>query len=53
MVQTASQKEHFGNFEKMYFHPELNRGVPLSEVLQYFAWHGDHHIGHVRSTWKS
>ena len=41
------------DFEKMYFHPELNRGVPLSEVLQYFAWHGDHHIGHVRSTWKS
>jgi len=40
------------DFEKMYFHPELDRGVPLSEVLQYFAWHGEHHIGHVNSTWK-
>lgn len=40
------------DFEKMYFHPKLDRGVPLSEVLQYFAWHGEHHTEHVKSAWK-
>lgn len=31
-----------------YVHPESGR-VPLDRALQLYAWHGDHHLAHVRS----
>ncbi len=32
---------------RAYVHPESGR-VPLAHALQLYAWHGDHHVAHVR-----
>lgn len=38
------------DWKKRYIHPESDRGVmPLDHVLAMYAWHCDHHIGHVKS----
>jgi hypothetical protein len=39
------------DWKRGYIHPEAkDRGViPLEEVLAAYAWHSDHHLGHVRS----
>jgi hypothetical protein len=34
-------------FQKTYRHPELGV-VPLDAVLAQYAWHGNHHVAHVR-----
>ena len=34
-------------WERAYVHPESGR-VPLEQALQLYAWHGDHHLAHVR-----
>lgn len=31
-----------------YFHPEKNRVVILKEALASYAWHCDHHLGHIK-----
>jgi hypothetical protein len=36
-----------GEFQKTYRHPELGV-VPLDAALAQYAWHGNHHIAHVR-----
>jgi hypothetical protein len=36
------------DFERRYDHPELLRTVPLREVVQMYAWHGDHHLAHIQ-----
>jgi hypothetical protein len=37
-------------WKRGYIHPEGNRGpVPLGEVLALYAWHCDHHLGHIKS----
>jgi hypothetical protein len=34
-----------------YIHPESDRGVMrVDVVLAMYAWHGDHHIAHIRET---
>lgn len=33
---------------KGYYHPEQQRVVTLAEAIQLYAWHGEHHCGHVR-----
>lgn len=35
-------------WQRVYLHPESGR-VPLERALQLYAWHGDHHLAHVRS----
>jgi hypothetical protein len=35
-------------WRRAYVHPESGR-VPLERALQLYAWHGDHHVAHVRS----
>ena len=32
-----------------YIHPEMQRFLPLEEVLSLYAWHGKHHVAHVTS----
>jgi hypothetical protein len=34
-------------FDRRYDHPELLRTVPIREVVQMYAWHGDHHLAHI------
>ena len=36
------------DWDRCYDHPELLRRVPLREVLQMYAWHGDHHLAHIQ-----
>jgi hypothetical protein len=36
------------DFERMYMHPEHGRLFSLDEALQSYAWHGDHHLAHIR-----
>ena len=36
------------DFEKKYFHPEMEKEWNLYEVVALYAWHCNHHLGHVR-----
>lgn len=35
------------DLQRGYFHPEQQRVVSLAEAIQLYAWHGEHHCGHV------
>ena len=36
------------DLQKGYIHPETNKHVKLATVLAMYAWHGDHHLGHLK-----
>ena len=36
------------DWDRCYYHPELLRLVSLREVVQKYAWHGDHHLAHIQ-----
>ncbi len=36
------------DFNKTYFHPQQNRQSTLWNVLALYAWHCEHHLGHVK-----
>lgn len=36
------------DFARTYFHPEHQRKFTLDEVLALYAWHGRHHIAHIK-----
>lgn len=36
------------HWNRGYFHPEKNRIVMLKEALALYAWHCDHHLGHIK-----
>jgi DinB superfamily len=45
MMRGMSERD----WKKRYIHPESNRGsMVLDNVLAMYAWHGDHHIAHVK-----
>lgn len=35
---------------RTYHHPEHKRNFQLREILCMYAWHGEHHLGHVTQT---
>ena len=35
-------------FDRTYFHPELNEDVTLRSVLPMYAWHTQHHVGQIK-----
>ena len=35
------------DFQRTYLHPELGE-LTLEKTLQLYAWHGRHHLGHVK-----
>jgi uncharacterized damage-inducible protein DinB len=37
------------DFSRTFVHPEHGRAMPLDMVLALYAWHGKHHVGHVRA----
>jgi uncharacterized damage-inducible protein DinB len=37
------------DFARAFVHPEHGRSMPLDMVLALYAWHGKHHLGHVKS----
>jgi uncharacterized damage-inducible protein DinB len=36
------------DFQRTFIHPEQGRAVTLDRTLALYAWHGQHHTGHVR-----
>ena len=37
------------DWRRRYIHPEFGEARTLEQTLALYAWHGDHHIAHVRS----
>lgn len=40
------------NFERTYFHPEAKQQFSLAYLVGNYAWHGKHHLAHIKSTFK-
>jgi len=40
------------DFDKSFYHPEMDREVPLKEAVGLYAWHSDHHLAHITETRK-
>jgi uncharacterized damage-inducible protein DinB len=40
------------DFSRGFVHPEQGRTMSLDQVLALYAWHGKHHVGHVRQAGK-
>jgi len=38
-----------GDWQKRYIHPEFGAARTLEYTLALYAWHGDHHAGHLLS----
>ncbi|HET7458345.1 MAG TPA: putative metal-dependent hydrolase [Gemmatimonadaceae bacterium] len=36
------------DFERSFMHPEHKRTMTLDQSLALYAWHGRHHLGHVK-----
>lgn len=36
------------DFKKEYLHPETKKSTRLDRVTAMYAWHGDHHLGHLK-----
>jgi hypothetical protein len=37
------------DLQKQYFHPDTKRYNRLDNVIAMYAWHGEHHLGHILS----
>ena len=37
------------DFARRFRHPEHGRLISLDEVLEMYAWHGQHHVAHITS----
>ena len=37
------------DFQKSYLHPEGNTKVTVEENIGKYAWHGNHHLAHIRN----
>lgn len=35
------------DLKKEFIHPETKKHVPLDRLIALYAWHGDHHLGHL------
>ena len=36
------------DLNRVYIHPEHNKPFKLKEVISLYAWHGDHHLAHIK-----
>lgn len=34
---------------KEFIHPETNKHIRISQMIDNYAWHGDHHLAHINS----
>ena len=41
------------DWDKSFIHPEYNRVQKLRQTVMLYAWHGNHHLGHVRNALQS
>ena len=36
-------------FEKIFgFHPEMKKEINIGQFIALYAWHGEHHLGHLQ-----
>ena len=35
-------------FDRTFFHPEYKRSYSLADICAMYAWHGAHHLAHIR-----
>lgn len=40
------------DFERTYYHPEAQKEFTLAYLLGNYAWHGKHHLAHIKLTLK-
>ena len=38
------------DFTRTYYHPTQDKNYVLSEVLNMYVWHGEHHLAHITET---
>lgn len=36
------------DLKRAYIHPDTNKSNPLERIVAMYAWHGDHHLGHLK-----
>lgn len=36
------------DLQKQFIHPETNQQIPLERMIALYAWHGEHHLAHLR-----
>jgi len=36
------------DWSRTYYHPEQKKEVSLDELVALYAWHGKHHLGHIK-----
>lgn len=36
------------DLKREFFHPESKKNIPLDRVIALYAWHGEHHLGHLK-----
>ena len=36
------------DLKKEFFHPDSKKNVPLDRLIALYAWHGEHHLGHLK-----
>lgn len=41
------------DWNKTFIHPQYNRVQKLSQTVMLYAWHGEHHLGHIRNAKSS
>lgn len=42
----------FNDFERTYYHPAAQQEFTLGYLVGNYAWHGKHHLAHIKSTLK-
>ena len=40
------------DFKRQYHHPQYDYTIPLDKVLGLYAWHGNHHLHHIKLLMK-
>lgn len=48
LLLLESLKDPATQLSKTMFHPETNRHLSLSDLIRFYAWHGEHHLAQIR-----
>ena len=46
------QALNFDNFQRTYYHPAVQKEFTLGYLVGNYAWHGKHHLAHIKLTLK-
>ena len=44
LLRSLSEKD----LQKSFIHPETGKNVRLDRLIALYAWHGEHHLGHLK-----